>query len=253
MNFDFLSQFDLNTSQWIWVLACAVFVGMSKAGISGLGMFVVPVLASVFGAKDSTGIVLPMLIMADIMAVIYYNRHADMSLLIKLAPATVGGILAAIWIGDLINDEQFQILLAVTVILGVAIMIWNEMKSSSAAIPHNWALASSAGVLGGFTTMIGNAAGPVMSIYFLALKLKKNNFIGTSAWFFLLVNVFKVPFHITIWHTITVDTFLFDLCMLPLIIIGMVLGIKIVKFIPEKPYRIFIIVTVCLAALKLFF
>ncbi|MFY0650906.1 MAG: sulfite exporter TauE/SafE family protein [Cyclobacteriaceae bacterium] len=250
---DIFSQFDINTTQWLWVIACGVFVGMSKAGISGLGMFVVPVLASVFGAKESTGIVLPMLIMADIMAVIYYNRHANMKLLVKVAPATITGVFLAIWIGDLINDQQFKALLAVIVILGVIIMIWHELKKSNEAIPHNWTFASMAGLLGGFTTMIGNAAGPVMSIYFLAMRLKKNNFIGTAAWFFLLVNVFKVPFHITIWHTITLNTFLFNLATLPLIVIGMVAGIKIVKYIPEKPYRIFIISTVTLAALKLFF
>ena len=253
LELEIFSQFNLANDQWAWVFFCALCIGMSKAGISGLGMFVVPVLASVFGAKDSTGIVLPMLIMADIFAVIYYNRHANMQLLKKLAFATVGGVFIAIWVGDIINDQQFKILLAVVVILGVAIMIWNETKKSADAIPDNWVFASTAGLLGGFTTMIGNAAGPVMSIYFLALHLKKNNFIGTSAWFFLLVNIFKVPFHITIWHTITWNTFLFNLCMLPLIFFGVFIGIKIVKLIPEKPYRIFIIVTVTLAAFKLFF
>ena len=226
---------------------------MSKAGISGMGMFVVPVLASVFGAKESTGIVLPMLIMADIFAVIYYNRHANMDLLKKVAFATIGGVFVAIWIGDVLNDSQFSILLATVVILGTIIMIWNETRKSVEAIPNNWFFASTAGFLGGFTTMIGNAAGPVMSIFFLALRLKKNNFIGTAAWFFLLVNIFKVPFHVTIWHTINLDTFLLNLTMLPLIAIGFFIGIKIVKLIPEKPYRIFIIVTFTLAALKLFF
>ncbi len=249
----FFSEFNLDMGQWVWVLVCALCIGMSKAGISGLGMFVVPVFASVFGAKPSTGVVLPMLIMADIFAVIYYNRHANMQLLKKLFLSTIAGVFIAIWVGDVINDQQFRILLAVIVILGVAIMIFNETKKSAQPIPHSWALASTAGLLGGFTTMIGNAAGPVMSIYFLALHLKKNNFIGTAAWFFLLVNIFKVPFHVTIWHTITWDTFLLNLAMLPLILLGVYIGIRIVKLIPEKPYRIFIIVTVTLAAVKLFF
>lgn len=101
--------------------------------------------------------------------------------------------------------------------------------------------------------MIGNAAGPVMSIYFLSMMLPKNSFIGTGAWFFLIINLFKIPFHITIWKTIDLNSFTLDLAMFPAIMIGAFLGIKVVKIIPEKPYRIFIIVTTALAALKLFF
>ena len=216
-------------------------------------MFIVPVLASIFGAKPSTGILLPMLIMADIIGVVYYHRHADLKLLLKLAPATIIGVLIGVYVGDIINAAQFRNLLAIIILSGIAIMVWNEQKKSKEAIPHNWYFASFAGLLGGFTTMIGNAAGPVMTIYFLSMKLKKNNFIGTAAWFFLIVNVFKVPFHVFNWGTITPRTFLFDLTLLPIIVLGGVIGISVVKLIPEKPYRIFIIVSTVLAALKLFY
>lgn len=231
---------------------CAFCIGMSKTGLAGAGMLVVPIMASVFGAKESTGIVLPMLVMADIFGVSYYNRHAEIRYLIKLAPSTVLGVAVGIWVGDVIEGDQFTILLAIVILFGVGITIWQEVTRSK-LIVHNLFFASIAGSLGGFTTMIGNAAGPVMSIYFLSMGLPKNNFIGTSAWFFFLVNVFKVPFHITIWNTITWDTFQFNLLMLPLIIVGALVGIKIVKLIPEKPYRIFILVTIVLASLKLFF
>lgn len=216
-------------------------------------MLIVPILASVFGPKSSTGILLPMLIMGDVFGVTYYHRHANLKLLIKLAPATVVGVLIAIIVGDMVNDTQFGNMMAVIIIGGLALMIWRERSNAEEAIPHNWFFASFAGLLGGFTTMIGNAAGPVMSIYFLSLHLQKNNFIGTVAWFFLLVNVFKVPFHITIWETINWNTFLLDLTMLPVIMIGAFLGIRIVKLIPEKPYRIFVIASTGLAAIKLFF
>ena len=101
--------------------------------------------------------------------------------------------------------------------------------------------------------MIGNAAGPVMSIYFLSRNLPKNSFIGTSAWFFLLVNVFKVPFHIGVWQTISMESFSFNLLLFPAIVLGVFVGFSIVKRIPEKAYRIFILVSIGLAALKLFF
>ncbi|CAN0093105.1 unnamed protein product [Chrysoparadoxa australica] len=152
----------------------------------------------------------------------------------------------------MINGDQFTLLLAIVILFGVAITIWQEVTKSK-LIVHNLFFASIAGFLGGFTTMIGNAAGPVMSIYFLSMGLPKNSFIGTSAWFFFLVNIFKVPFHITIWETITWDTFKIDLFMFPFIVVGAFIGIRVVKLIPEKPYRIFILVTIVLASLKLFF
>lgn len=249
---EIFSSLHLASDDPIWVIFCAIFIGMSKTGLSGAGMLVVPIMASVFGAKESTGIVLPMLVMADVFGVTYYNRHAEFNYLIKLAPSTVAGVLIGIWVGDVINGEQFTLLLAIVILFGVGVTIWQEVTRSK-LIVHNLFFASIAGFLGGFTTMIGNAAGPVMSIYFLSMGLPKNSFIGTSAWFFFLVNIFKVPFHITIWDTITWETFKIDLFMFPFIVVGAFIGIKVVKLIPEKPYRIFILVTIVLASLKLFF
>ena len=141
-------------------------------------------------------------------------------------------------------------LLAGIIIVGTVLMILNFSKPE--LIKPNRLFASIAGFLGGFTTMIGNAAGPVMSIYFLAMGFQKNKFIGTAAWFFLLVNLFKVPFHIWIWETISWETFKIDLLIAPAIIVGAFVGFRVTKLIPERPYRIFIIVSILLAAIKLF-
>ena len=226
---------------------------MAKTGIAGVGMLIVPILATIFGGKSSAGILLPMLSMAEIFAVAYYHRHAEWKYVLKLMPSTVVGVLVGLFIGNMINDEQFKHLMAIIILVGLGIMVWRERKKSVEAIPHNWLFSSIAGLLGGFSTMIGNAAGPVMSIYFLSMMLPKNSFIGTGAWFFLIINLFKIPFHITIWKTIDLNTFTLDLAMFPAIMIGAFLGIKLVKIIPEKPYRIFIIVSTALAAVKLFF
>ena len=234
------------------VILCALFVGMAKTGVAGIGMLIVPILAQIFGGKASTGILLPMLIMADIFAVAYYNRHAKWNYVLRLLPSTSVGILIGLFVGNLINDDQFQIMMGIIILAGLAIMIWRETKRS-VNIPHNWAIASSVGLLGGFSTMIGNAAGPIMSIYLLAMGLPKNKFIGTGAWFYLIMNLFKVPFHITVWKTIDWDTITLNLAMLPIITLGAFLGIKIVQYIPEKPYRIFILVSTALAAIKLFY
>ncbi len=247
-----LQSFQLNPEQWLLVILCALFVGMAKTGVAGIGMLIVPILAEIFGGKASTGILLPMLIMADFFAVAYYNRHAKWNYVLRLLPSTSAGIIIGLFVGNLVNDFQFQIMMGVIILAGLAIMIWREAKRS-VDIPHNWAIASSVGLLGGFSTMIGNAAGPVMSIYLLAMGLPKNKFIGTGAWFYLIMNLFKVPFHITVWNTIDWDTITLNLAMFPIITLGAFLGIKIVQYIPEKPYRIFILVSTALAAIKLFY
>lgn len=248
---EFLGSFELSAVQWAWVAFCALCIGMAKTGLGGAGMLVVPIMAGIFGAKPSTGIVLLMLIMADFFGVGYYHRHAEIKLLLKLIPSTIVGVLTGIWVGDIVSPEQFQIILAAVILFGIVIMFLNLGKSN--LIPKNVFVASVAGFLGGFTTMFGNAGGPIMSIYFLSVGFEKNKFIGTAAWFFLVVNLFKVPFHVTIWETISWDTLLFDLTLLPFIVLGAFIGIRVVKKIPEKPYRIFIMVSVTLAALKLFF
>ena len=216
-------------------------------------MLIVPILATIFGGKSSAGILLPMLSMADVFAVSYYHRHAEWKYVLKLLPSTVVGVLVGLFVGNMINDDQFKHLMAIIILVGLGIMIWRERKKTVSAIPHNWLFSSIAGLLGGFSTMIGNAAGPVMTIYFLSMMLPKNSFIGTGAWFFLIINLFKIPFHITVWETINLHTFTLDLAMFPAIMIGAFLGFKLVKYIPEKPYRIFIIVTTALAAIKLFY
>ena len=209
-------------------------------------MVVVPVMANIFGAKSSTGILLLLLIMADFFGVRYYHMHADLRQLIKLIPSTIIGILTGVFIGDILSDVYFQFLLGSVIISGALIMV------IKVDIKENNLFSIAVGFLGGFITMIGNAAGPIMSIYFLSMGFDKNKFIGTVAWFFLFVNLFKVPMHVFIWKTIDLNILLFDLSLFPLILLGALTGVWIVKKIPEQPYKIFVIVSVILSTFNLF-
>ena len=225
---------------------CAMGIGMAKTGLGGLGMVVVPVMANIFGAKSSTGILLILLILADFFGVRYYHMHADIRQLVKLIPSTIFGILTGVLIGDILSDVDFQFLLGAVIISGALIMV------IKVDIKENKLFSIAVGFLGGFITMIGNAAGPIMSIYFLSMGFDKNKFIGTAAWFFLFVNLFKVPMHVFIWKTIDLNILLFDLSLFPFILVGAVTGVWIVKKIPERPYKIFVIVSVFLSTFNLF-
>jgi len=225
---------------------CAMGIGMAKTGLGGLGMVVVPVMANIFGAKSSTGILLILLILADFFGVRYYHMHAEIRQLVKLIPSTIFGILTGVLIGDILSDVDFQFLLGAVIISGALIMV------IKVDIKENNLFSIAVGFLGGFITMIGNAAGPIMSIYFLSMGFDKNKFIGTAAWFFLFVNLFKVPMHVLIWKTIDLNILLFDLSLFPFILVGAVTGVWIVKKIPERPYKIFVIVSVFLSTFNLF-
>ncbi|HSO85741.1 MAG TPA: sulfite exporter TauE/SafE family protein [Draconibacterium sp.] len=244
-------EFDFSVVQWLLLALCALFVGMSKVGIAGISMFYIPVLALIFGGKTSTGILLPMLMMADIFGVAYYHRHAEWKYLAKLLPWAFVGIGIGLWVGKVINDEWFKNIIAVLVFAGVGIMLWRERQKRVDLFPHAWWFAAIMGVLGGFATMIGNVAGPIFAIYMLAMNLPKNAFIGTGAWFFLIVNFFKFPLQVWVWNNIGWKTIILDLIMLPAVAVGAFLGFWIVRKIPDKTYRSFIVIVTVLSAFLL--
>lgn len=246
-----LSPFDLTPLQWVLMAVCGMLIGMSKVGVPGVSMIVVPVLAFIFGGKQSTGILLPILMMADLFGVGYYRRHAEWSYLVKILPWAFVGVGLALWVGEVVNDEQFKDLIAILVFLCIGLMLWHDRRKGKTFFPDSWWFAASMGVLGGFATMIGNVAGPIFAIYLLAMHLPKNSFIGTSAWFFLILNFSKFPLHIFVWKTISWPSLKLDLMVLPAIALGAFLGILLVRKIPEKVYRAAVIVITALSAFLL--
>ena len=243
-----LSSFSLSVTDWILILICSMLIGMSKTGVPGVSMVVVPTLALIFGGKQSTGVLLPILILADIFAVIYYHRHANWKHLFRALPWAFGGIFIALWIGNLVNDIQFKHIIAITVFVSIALMIWKDYFSKSEFKPDSWLFAAFMGIAGGFATMIGNVAGPIFAIYLLAMHMNKQSFIGTTAWFFFIVNLSKFPLQVLAWQNINWPTLLIDCISFPAIVLGAWLGIVIVKRIPEKTFKWLVIVVTSLSA-----
>jgi uncharacterized protein len=244
---------SLTPGLFILFILSGLIIGMSKAGLSGLGLAMVPMMALIFGAKESTGVILPMLIVADIMAVIYYKQHAVWKHIIRVLPWAAFGIIIALIVGNNINKNQFRILLLTIVWIMLILMLINDFRRGKGdEIPENHLFASLMGTTGGFSTMIGNAAGPVFTLYFLAMKLPKKEFIGTSAWLFFILNTGKLPLQVLVWKNITFNSLLTSALSFPFIVLGMYIGIKIVKLLPENFYRIFVIITTLLTSLLLF-
>lgn len=244
---------NLSPGFLILFLLVAVLLGMAKAGLSGLGLAIIPIMALIFGAKESTGVILPMLIAADIMAVTYWHRHAVWKHIIKILPWVAIGIGIALFVGNSINDNQFRIVMLSVVWIMLILMIVNDLwKKESEVIPHNMVFGSGMGLAGGFATMIGNSAGPVFTLYFLAMRLPKKEFIGTSAWLYFIMNTGKLPLQAIVWKNISIVSLIPGLISIPFIALGIFLGIKIVNLFSESVYRYFVIITTLVSSVLLF-
>jgi uncharacterized protein len=227
---------DFTLVEWALVLSSGFIIGLGKAGIKGLDMLTVTFMAIVFGSKSSTGVVLPLLSLADIAAVIYYNRHAQWSHFRKLAPWMVIGVLLGVFAGKDMHEDVFKKVMAAIILITIAIVLIMEYRKSD-QVPDHPAFAASTGLAAGFTTMIGNLAGAFSNLYFLAMRMEKNNFIGTAAWIFLFMNLFKMPFQIFYWKNINADTLKTDLFLVPALALGFWAGIVWVGRIRDEQYR----------------
>ena len=245
-------EYNFTILQWVLVVLAAFIIGISKAGIKGIDMLNVLFMAIVFGSKASTGVVLPLLCAADIMAVIYYKRHVQWKYFWKLIPAMLVGVLLGVWVGKDIDEVIFKKIMALIIIFSIILILYIE-KTKNTTFPSKVWFSSSMGLISGFTTMMGNLAGAFSNIYFLALKLTKNDFIGTAAWVFLVINLFKVPFQVFVWKNITYNSLALDLKILPFLIVGFLLGLKIVGRINELFFRRLVMVITIVGSLLILF
>ena len=248
------AMFQLEIWQYTLIAIGAFFVGLGKGGLPGVGNLTVVLLALALPAKASVGILLPILISADIVAVIVYRRHALWPFIIKLAPSMIVGIVLGYLVFSRVDNAQVRfliglILLSMTVVH--FIRKWLRHRATGAdQLPHHPVFIGATGIIGGFATMVANAAGPVAALYFIAAGLPKYAYIGTSAWFFLLVNCFKVPF---MMHLGIIDggSFRFSASFMLFSVLGAMIAPFIVKHINQKVFEILIWVFVVIGGLKL--
>jgi len=244
---------DLDTVGWIVVGLCAVMVGISKTGIPGIGILIVPLMALVIPARKSTGLLLGILILADLFAIMYHRRNAKWGHVLRLLPAAFAGIVAGYFGLRVVDDQELKPIIGGIALLMLGISYWRtKVKGEDAPIPTQWWFAIGLGFMAGVTTMMANAAGPVMIIYLIAMRLPKIEFVGTSAWFFFVVNWLKVPFSANL-NLMTVDSVKLNLMMLPCIAAGAFVGIFFLKRIPQKVFNAVVQILAAAAAIKLLF
>lgn len=182
------------TSEWVWLLLGAVLTGLGKGGVPGVGNLTVLIFASIIDPKLSVGVLLPVLIAADVVAVTLYRRHVDWRALLYFLPWMMVGVVLGYLVFGYLTARQLQHLIGVIVLATAAVQLGRSRLGAEqlAARPSAWFRAL-LGVVGGMATMLANAAGPVGQLYFLSLRLPKLLFVGTGAWIFFLINLFKLP------------------------------------------------------------
>ena len=242
---------DLNLHQWLIAALAAFSVGLSKSGFAGIGILPVILMAEIMPARESTGALLPMLIVGDIFAVLAFKKHAQWNHVIRLLPPAIVGVVLGWAIMGKIPTGHFRILMGLIVLLMVVLEIFRRLRPKMFEhVPHTHAFAWSMGGWAGVTTMLANAAGPVMIMYLLAVDLPKLQFVGTSAWFFLILNLSKVPFS---YHLglINMDTLTLNLIMVPIVGLGVLGGRLLIGFIPQRLFVTLVLVFAGLASIRL--
>ncbi len=244
----------MHLEPWQWALAVvgALLVGVSKTGIAGLGMLFVVIFAQIMPARQATGIVLPLLICGDLVAVASYRQHAQWRFLWRLFPWAAAGVVVGYFALGRINDRQAQVLIGVIIFALLAVHLARRRGVVDDEGEHGWWFAPTIGVLAGFTTLVANAAGPLMVIYLLAMRLPKMEFVGTGAVFFLLLNWFKVPFMVHL-RLINAASFAINLWLAPAVLAGALLGRLVLRRIDQKLFENLALALAAAAGLKLLF
>ncbi|MFJ5779188.1 sulfite exporter TauE/SafE family protein [Streptomyces sp. NPDC093094] len=236
--------------------AAALLVGFSKTAVSGANTVSLAIFAAVLPARASTGVLLPILIAGDVLAVLTYRRHAHWPTLWRLFPAVAAGVVAGTVFLMWADDEVVRLSIGATLLLMTAVTLWRRRTADREDDPDAVTTragrikARSYGVLGGFTTMVANAGGPVMSMYLLSAGFRKLGFLGTSAFFFLIVNVAKVPFSVGL-GLIDGRSLLLDAALVLFVVPGAFIGRWAVDRINQRLFEQLVIAATVLGALQL--
>lgn len=259
----------LGAGSWVLLVVGATLIGFSKTAISGMSMISVAIFAALLPSRLSTGVVLVLLLVGDVVAVRSYHQHADWRALVRLVPAVVVGVIAGVVFIANVDDEFMRRAIGVVLVLLVGLHVAmrrrrpqpaNATTTSTGATggavgdgpahtPHRLA-AWGFGSLSGFTTMVANAGGPAMSLYLLNARYSVLGFLGTTSWFFFVINMVKVPFSVGL-HLITPATLHLDLLLAPAVLVGTWLGRVVITRVPQQVFETLVLVTATLSGLNL--
>jgi uncharacterized membrane protein YfcA len=249
------SMLHLGAVSWLLLALAALLVGFAKTAVGGVAAISVAVCAAVLPAKQSTGFLLPLLLVGDLLAVGAYRVHADWGTLLRLLPAVVVGVLAGVVFIGRVDDTVMRRTIGVILLLLVAVhLVQRRGRTARSSEPdgrtRHRVRTGGYGGLAGFTTMVANSGGAVMSLYLLSTGLGVLGFLGTTAWFFFLVNLFKLPFSIGL-GLVSPASLLLDAVLVPAVLAGAVVGRRVIGRIDRARFESLVLIFTVLSTLPL--
>ena len=236
---------DLSLTTWLLFILAALIVGLAKTSIGGLATLAVVIFASQLPARESTGALLPLLMVGDVLAVAAYRRHANWRLLARLFPwLAVGVVLGAVFVAY-VDDSAMRRSIGIVLLALVGVQLfsrhdrasgWRTDPNASHRTRVQHMATAAVGICAGFVTMVANAAGPLTTIYFLMAGLPMLEFLGTGAWLFLVVNLFKLPFSIGL-GLIDASSLGTDAVLAPVVLLGAGIGYLLVRRIKQRQFE----------------
>lgn len=247
---------ELSIIAWACLALGAFLVGISKTAIPGFNTVSVALFASVLPAKTSTGALLILLMVGDIFALLAYRKHAHWPTLTRMVPAVLLGLIVGAVFLYLASDTGVRRGIGALLLMLMGLTLWQRHQAtkptttgqeSSGARP----LATTFfGGLGGFTTMVANSGGPVMSMYFLVARFPVQTFLGTAAWFFAVMNILKLPFSVGL-GIIDFSTLYLDAVLVPAVLGGAWCGWRFASHMSQQFFDRAVIAMTTLGALWL--
>lgn len=229
---------ELTCAGWLLLCTATLLIGFAKTAIGGVAAVAVVIFALVLPARESTGALLPLLLCGDVLAIRLYRRHASWPILLRLIPGVVPGLLLGAWFVDQADDTLMGRSIGLILLAMTVLQLWQRRYRVPAPVDGtlNPALTFGTGAVAGFATMTANAGGPVMTLYLVMAGLPVLGMLGTGAWFFLMVNLAKVPLSASL-DLITLPGLAMDAVLMPAMVLGAWLGVVAIRRIDQVAYE----------------
>lgn len=243
----------MNLVTFLLGAGAALLIGFSKTGMPGAAIPAVALMAEAFreNTRLSIGAMLPVLLLGDLFALAYYRRHANWDRLQELFPYVAIGMIPGYLVLWLVESDRLRVLIGAIILGLLGLQIARQRFGWEKMPDRRWFIATT-GVLAGFGTAVGNAAGPVMSIYLISKRMDKQEFLGTAAWFFFIVNLSKIPFFLGL-GMITPATLRLDVLLVPVVVVGAIVGVLVLKRIPQAVFNAIVLSLAGVAAVRMVF
>ena len=237
---------SLGLYQWAVAILAGFFVGIAKAGIAGVnGLFVGLFALLMPSVKQATGVVLPLVIFGDWVAVAAYRHDLQWRHLGRLFPWAGAGVVLGYFALGHWSDQMIKTVVGAIIVALALLSYWRRFRSRGVTLEDglespvgqiHWFAGACVGIIAGFATLVANAAGPLMAIYLIAMRLPKMEYLGTTVIFFALINLFKLPFMIHL-GLVSVPSVAFDVCLFPAVLIGLLAGRWVLTRIRQRIFE----------------